>query len=115
MVIILNNIIMIVSVIFVLVGGLGCAIYWFFNLEKEKQIQILKEWLILAVIQAEKELGDGTGQVKLRYVYDMFIDKFKFLAQIITFEQFSSYVDEALVIMKDMINNNKNVVEYISK
>ncbi len=115
MVNIMNNILMIISIVFVIAGGIGLFLNWFFKLSREKQIQILKEWLILAVIQAEKELGGGTGQVKLRYVYDMFIDKFKFLSQVITFEQFSSYVDEALVTMKKMINTNQNVVDYISK
>lgn len=115
MVNIMNNILMIISIVFVIAGGIGLFLNWFFKLSREKQIQILKEWLILAVIQAEKELGGGTGQVKLRYVYDMFIDKFKFLSQVITFEQFSSYVDEALETMKKMINTNQNVVDYISK
>lgn len=95
----------------VIVGFIGV---WFFKLEKEKQIKILQEWLLLAVVQAERVLGSGTGQIKLRYVYDLFLQRFKFLPQIITFEQFGLFVDEALTTMKVMIQNNKCVDEYIN-
>ena len=78
-------------------------------------MEILKNWLLLAVVQAEKELGGGTGQLKLRYVYDMFIKQFSFLSKVITFTQFSSLVDEALIVMKQMIVDNKNVENYINK
>ncbi len=108
---------MVIDVIFyiiiaILIGVLG---YGFFRLGKDKQIKIISEWLILAVIKAEKELGSGTGQVKLRYVYDLFLDKFKFMSMFITFVQFSGLVDLALVTMKEMISNNNQVKEYIEK
>ena len=60
------------------IGVIGFGIYQFIKLEKDKQLEIVKEWLLLAVVEAEKKLGGGTGQIKLRYVYDMFIEKFKF-------------------------------------
>ena len=53
-----------------------------------EQLKKVKEWLLWAVAEAEKELGSGTGQLKLRYVYDMFIVKFPSLAKIISFETF---------------------------
>lgn len=108
------------NIMIIILSILGVAvlvgfIYEFTKLSKERQIEIVKEWLLLAVIQAEKELGSGTGQVKLRYVYDMFIKRFKLLSKIITFEQFSQLVDEALDIMRSMITNNKNIANYIDK
>lgn len=93
--------------------GIGAFAFWFYKLGKEKQIEMLKQWLILAVTQAEKELGSGTGAVKLRFVYDKFIKRFKFLSKVITFEQFSALVDDALEVMRLMIQNNKNVANYI--
>ena len=102
----------------IIIAGLciaGIALIWFLRLSKQQQMEMLKQWLILAVVQAEKELGGGTGAVKLRYVYDMFIKRFKFISKIITFEQFSALVDEALEVMRLMIQNNKNVVDYINK
>lgn len=110
----MNNIIMALIIAIGLCLA-GIALVWFFNLSKEKQIEIVKQWLILAVIQAEKELGSNTGAVKLRYVYDMFIQKFSFLSKVITFEQFSELVDEALDVMRLMIDQNKYVADYINK
>lgn len=98
--------------IIVLVAILICIIE-FFNLAKEKRIKKIKEWLLYACTLAEKELGSGTGQVKLRYVYDLFIDKFKFMSMIITFEQFSNMVDGALDEMKSMLSNNEKVKEFV--
>ena len=95
--------------------GIGAFAFWFYKLGKEKQIEMLKQWLLLAVIEAEKQLGGGTGAVKLRYVYDLFIKRFKFLSKIITFEQFSSLVDEALEVMRLMIQQNQNVAAYIKR
>ena len=94
--------------------GIGAFAFWFYKLGKEKQIEMVKEWLLLAVLEAEKALGSGTGQVKLRFVYDLFIDKFKYLSLVISFEQFSMLVDDALDTMRDMISNNKQVEGYIN-
>ena len=98
----------------IIIAGICLFIVWFLKLSKEKQLKIITEWLLLAVIRAEKELGDGTGQVKLRFVYDLFIDKFKFSSMFISFNQFSALVDSALVIMREMISNNDQVRDYIS-
>lgn len=95
--------------------GIGAFAFWFYKLGKEKQIEMIKQWLLFIVIEAEKELGGGTGAVKLRFVYDKFIERFKFMSKIITFEQFSSLVDEALEVMKLMIQQNQNVAAYIKR
>lgn len=108
----MDNIIMIVSIIVVICAMLY-AIYEFYKLGKEKQLAMVKEWLLLAVVEAEKALGSNTGQLKLRYVYDMFCGKFKYLAMIMSFNQFSLLVDEALEVMRNMINNNQEVRNYI--
>ena len=102
----------------IIIAGLciaGIALIWFLRLSKQQQMEMLKQWLILAVVQAEKELGEKTGQIKLRYVYDMFIKRFKFISKIITFEQFSALVDEALEVMRLMIQQNQNVAAYIKR
>ena len=98
-----------------LIGIVIAAIYYFMTLSKDKQIQMVKNWLLLAVVEAEKALGSGTGQLKLRYVYDLFITRFKYLSLVISFPQFSMLVDEALDTMRNMIANNKQVEQYINK
>jgi hypothetical protein len=97
----------------IIIAAICLFIVWFLKLGKERQLKIINEWLLLAVVKAEKELGDGTGQIKLRFVYDLFIDKFKFASMFISFNQFSILVDSALVIMKEMVSNNDQVKNYI--
>ena len=47
----------------------------FIQKTSDDQIQSVREWLLFACLQAEKQLGSGTGKLKLRYVYDMFLEK----------------------------------------
>ena len=44
---------------------------------KATQLESLRQWLLFAVTEAEKSLGSGTGKLKLRQVYDMFLTKFE--------------------------------------
>ena len=74
-----------------------------------KQPKRVKEWLLYAVIEAEKDLGSGTGPVKLRSVYDMFITKFPKLSVFISFNTFSEWVDVALDYMEKLLTDNKDV------
>jgi hypothetical protein len=52
-----------------------------------------KEWLLFAVIEAEKQLGSDTGAIKLRVVYDQFLEKFPVLRMWVSFDLFSKMVD----------------------
>ena len=81
----------------------------FFMVLAIKQPKKVKEWLLYAVIEAEKELGSGTGPVKLRSVYDMFITKFPKLSVFISFNTFSEWVDVALDYMEKLLTDNKDV------
>lgn len=96
---IVENWFVIVGLIAVLAAG-GYAVYVFVKMPSDKQLNKVREWLLYAVTKAEKELGGGTGQIKLRYVYDMFVARFAWLARMISFEAFSMMVDEALERMK---------------
>ena len=104
-------------IIMALVAILGVSIYAvirFFNLPTEAQINKVKEWLVYACMEAEKELGKETGNLKLRMVYDMFLTKFEWLAKVISFEQYTKMVDDALEKFKRMLESNKavkNIVE----
>lgn len=91
----------------------GYIVYAFLKRPTNEQINSVKEWLLYAVTEAEKELGSGTGKLKLRYAYNMFIERFAFLSKAITFEMFSDLVDDALVEMKKLLNTNKAVQEYV--
>lgn len=111
---IVNNWYLILSVLAVAIMVIA-FIFNFFNMPSDKQIQNLKEWLKLAVTQAEKELGSKTGQLKLRYVYDLALERFKWLEELISFEQFSLYVDEALIWLNEQLKSNEAVQNLVSK
>ena len=93
----------------------GYFLYTFINMPNSKQLAKLSEWLLWAVAQAEKELGSGTGQLKLRYVYDMFLVRFSKLSSIISFEAFSLLVDEVLEKFRKLLESNENVQDFIEK
>ena len=86
----------------------------FIRLPKNKQLEKVKQWLLIAVTEAEKTLGSGTGRLKLSYVYDLFVTKFPWLAKIVPFETFSNLVDEVLEDMRKLIEANPNVNEYVN-
>lgn len=73
-----------------------------------------KNWLVWAVTEAESMFGSKTGKLKLRYAYELAIVRFPVLAKIIPFGLFSKFVDSALDVMRDMIENNKNIADAIA-
>ena len=92
----------------------GYFVYTFLKMPTNSQINKVREWLLFAVTEAEKELGGGTGQIKLRYVYDMFIAKFPFLVKAISFESFELLVDEVLETFREMLDQNEALQLYVN-
>ena len=90
----------------------GISIKHFMGMPTEEQIKNIKEWLLYAVIEAEKDLGGGTGRLKLRLVYDKFVIAFPWAAKVVPFELFSQWVDEVLVTMEQILHNNTNIRVY---
>ena len=105
---IINNWYIILAIAAALGVG-GVAIYRFFGLPSKVQLAKVREWLLWAVTEAEKELGCGTGKLKLRQVYDLFVTRFPWLAKVVSFDLFSSMVDDALEEMRSMLQTNTAV------
>lgn len=103
---------MIVAIVVVAIALIGSVI-GFIKLPSGTKIANLKEWLKWAVTEAERQLGSGTGQLKLRLVYDMAIKQFPWISQIVTFESFSEWVDEALDWMREQLADNKAAQDYV--
>lgn len=80
--------------------------------QKAQRIKI-KEWLLWAVTNAEKELGGGTGKLKLRQVYDLFVQRFPAVAMAVSFDTFGIWVDESLEEMRKMLAENKAVEQMV--
>lgn len=103
------------------ISVISIKVYLWFKKPGNEQLEQVKQWLIYAVAKAEAELGSGTGQLKLRYVYDQFIKKFPAIAIFISFEDFSKMVDAALEELEKMMKENKEIGmlikpdEYIEK
>ena len=91
----------------------GTAIYSFIKLPSSKQIEAVKEWLLYWVLQADASLGGGTGKIKLSMVYDAFVQRFPWLAKMVSFETFSLMVDEVLEKMRDMLQSNPALLETV--
>ena len=101
----LTAVVMVVMAV-VLVGS-------FVKLPTKEQIAKIKEWLLYAVTEAEKELGGGTGQLKLRQVYDLFVQRFPAVAALVSFDTFSLWVDEALEQMRELLAKNEHAAAYV--
>lgn len=96
-------------IIIALAAVLGVSIAYVIRLIRSKQLGKVREWLLWAVTGAEKELGNGTGRLKLRQVYDLFVVRFPWLVRVVSFKLFSEMVDDALEEMREMLENNKAV------
>ena len=81
----------------------------------DKQIELVKNWLLYAVLEAERIYQSGTGKLKLHYVYDQFVQTFPKLTSVITFDMFSFLVDEVLVEMREILETNKDIEAYVSE
>ena len=73
----------------------------------------VQEWLLGVVTEAEKQLGSGTGQLKLRQVYDKFLEKFPLLSVLVPFKMFAEMVDKALERMRLMLAGNSYAQSYV--
>lgn len=85
----------------------------FFKLSPKKQLEKVREWLLLVVMQAEQIYGAGTGEIKLRYAYEQFIEKFPDVAKVISFETFSGLVDDALCEFEIMLEDNRKLTAIV--
>lgn len=90
--------------------GLSFYVMWEFSRKpREEQIDQLREWLLFGCVLAEQKYGSSTGQIKLRYVYDLFTQRFPWLVKVVSFEWFSELVDDALKQMRKMLEENKAI------
>lgn len=72
----------------------------------------LIEWLVDKVADAEAYFGSETGQLKLRSVYNVFVQNRPILAVLISFDRFSDLVDAALDKFEAMLDENGKIKEW---
>lgn len=105
----------ILVVVIAILAIAGVALMTFVRLPNSSKAKKVREWLLYAVMEAEKELGSGTGQMKLRYVYNLAISKFPIFIKLLPFETFSKFVDNALETFEKMIEDSEMLKNYIGK
>ena len=89
-----------------MVAFLGLSIRQFFKLTLEAQKKKVEQCLLSWVMAAEKDLGSKTGKIKLSLVYSMFVKAFPVFQMFVSIDTFGGWVDEALLLMKDVLNND---------
>lgn len=110
---IINYWYIILAALAVITAGVVFAVR-FAKQPSDEQLAKVRKWLLFAVCEAEKLFGSNTGQIKLRYVYDLFVSKFPWMAKIVSFEFFSRLVDDALEEMRELLDQNDAVAEYVA-
>lgn len=105
----------IIIIAIAIISVISIKIYNWIKQPTEEQIKQVQEWLLYAVAKAEEVLGSGTGQLKLRYVYDMFVSKFPAIAVFISFETFTKMVDKALDEFKELLQTNPSINDLYDK
>lgn len=98
----------IIGFVIIVVAGIYEG-YKFNKKDKEQKIVAIKEWLKYAVTVTERALGSSTGKLKLQMCWSLATAQFPFITKLISFEQFSNMVDEALVWMKEQLETNPNI------
>jgi hypothetical protein len=91
------------------ISVVSVKIYKWCKMPNKEQMRQVQEWLLYAVAKAEENLGCGTGELKLRYVYDMFVTKFPAIAIFVNFDDFCIMVEEALTKFKELLANNTSI------
>lgn len=104
------------SFLVVVVCAIGVIVVYlnrFIVLPSGEQLNKVKQWLLYAVIEAEKQYQGGTGALKLRAVYNEFCKVFPSLVPIVSFAVFSELVDEALEQMRHLLETNMDITYYV--
>lgn len=96
-------------VLFVICFTVGMFLDKFIKKSREEKIQVVKNWLLYAVAMAERELGSGTGCIKLGQVYEQFLLVFPQLQRVISFDMFAKLVDDVLIQFQELVEENVTI------
>lgn len=111
---IIDNWYWLVCVVVFICGG-AISVWKFCKLTAEARYDKILGWLLQAVLLAEREFGSGTGKLKLSAVYDKFCERFPWFSRILSFQQFSEYVDIALEQMRELLKENRAIAAVVEE
>ena len=105
------------TLVVTVIAAIVVAIFYvkkFLNKPTDEQIKALKEWMLWITLEAERQLGSGTGKAKLRFCFNEFIKTFPWIAKVMTFDEFSCMIDSVLVDMRKLLETNEAIKEYVN-
>ena len=107
MTVLLGNWELILFIILLVVVGIF-KVNSFLKNPSAKRQELILTWLVQAVTVAENKFGSKTGQIKLSYVYHLFLEKYGFLGMFVSQEIFEKLVNKAIVIMEETLKQKNN-------
>ena len=105
----MKEFLIIIAIVLAIAAILFC-IHWYKNHATKKQKAQIKAWMLGAVAEAQHDLQDGTGPLKLSVVYGVFVGLFPWLAVKVPFPIFELMVKETLILL-DKIKKEKPKIE----
>lgn len=94
----------IVAILFI-----GFLFYLYYN----KNIELLKKIMLGLVVEAEKKLGSGTGDLKYSMVVIRLYELLpKIMKILLTRKQLDLMIKEAVDFLKEYLGDNKNLLSY---
>ena len=105
------------SLVAILLAAIVVAFFYvkkFLNKPTDEQIAAIREWMLWITLEAERQLGGGTGKAKLRFCYNEFVKTFPWVAKIMTFDEFSCLIDSVLIDMRKLLETNEAIKGYIN-
>lgn len=96
------------------VGMLIYHIRKFIKSPSKSQFEKLRRWLLAVVIEAERALGSGAGELKLSLAYGMFSKRYKWLSLILPYSVFKLLVEEALETMRELLEKEEAIKKYVN-
>lgn len=98
--------------IMLVIAALGAVTFFAFKGNKS----VVMKMLYALVTEAEKDLGNGTGSLKLATVIEAIYPKLPAVIKVfITEKILVKWIEEALANAKDAWQKNSNIAEYIAK
>lgn len=97
-----------ILIVVVALVGLGYGIYKFVSTPSAQQKEILRTILLQLVVQAEVNLGSGTGKIKFSYVYSQLLQNFTWL-KYIPLSIVERLIEDALEEMRHLLESNPQV------
>lgn len=95
-----------VFTVLILISSVFAMIWKYITFPSARRKERILLWLVQAVEYAERIYGGKTGNIKLSFVYNMFIDKFGFVGMFVSQEVFNELVDKAIAIMEETLNES---------